>query len=145
MNFKFFKTESNQRAVGFYFVLFFLGVAIDQVTKALTEEPFLNFQFAFSVPLPTPVMFLIYILVLAAAKWYLVKNFYNLNEVSRIAWTIIFAGAVSNVGERAVLGYVRDFIPLWGGILNVADFFILGGVAVLLWQELFPGLRKKHE
>lgn len=63
----------------------------------------------------------------------------------KLAWTLVFAGAISNVTERVVLGYVRDFIFIFGGILNLADLYILGGVFILLSTELFPSLQERFK
>ena len=53
------------------------------------------------------------------------------------AWMLIFAGAASNIGERILLGYVRDFIYItfykWTGVYNAADFYILIGIVILLF------------
>jgi lipoprotein signal peptidase len=47
------------------------------------------------------------------------------------------------VGERIVLGYVRDYLYIFGGILNAADFMIIVGILLLLSGELFPGLQER--
>jgi lipoprotein signal peptidase len=49
---------------------------------------------------------------------------------------MIFAGAASNIGERILLGYVRDFIYIslykWTGVYNAADGYIILGIVLLL-------------
>lgn len=95
-----------------------------------------NFLFAFSLPLPTVLMYGIYAVSLIVMIYYVAKNFQSLSRPHMYAWAIILAGALSNVGERAWLGYVRDFIyVIGGGILNPADFYIISGVIVLLFTE----------
>jgi signal peptidase II len=50
----------------------------------------------------------------------------------RFSWILIVAGGVSNVLERLVLGYVRDFIYFYGGlIINLADLYIFFGAIVI--------------
>ncbi|MDP4001391.1 MAG: signal peptidase II [bacterium] len=45
----------------------------------------------------------------------------------------VFAGAVSNLGDRLVLGYVRDFVDLGLGFtFNLADIFIVIGLILIL-------------
>lgn len=131
-----------KRIFGFYLAVVAGGVVVDQASKLLVRDPFRNYQFAFSLPVPWPAMYAIYAAVLGLVVFYLIKKWVFIGRLQKIGWCFIFAGAVSNIGERILLGYVRDFIPLFGGILNLADLLILGGIALLLYQELFPGLRK---
>lgn len=121
---------------GFYFLLILGGIAADQFTKLAVADPFRNYHFAFSLPVPQWAMFTVYLAALVLIFFYLSKKFWDMGRQARVAWCLVLAGALSNVGERAVLGYVRDFIPLFGGVLNVADLLILAGVAVLLYREL---------
>lgn len=64
------------------------------------------------------------------------------NGAARITLAVIEAGAVGNLVDRLVLGYVRDFVdisPVGFGICNIADFFITIGAAVLVFIILFIG------
>ena len=68
--------------------------------------------------------------------YYIWKNYSYFNKTISFAWIVIFAGAVANVGERIALGYVRDFVYIslwkWTGVYNLADFYIIVGILVLL-------------
>jgi signal peptidase II len=134
-------TGRNRFSFGFYFGIVAGGIVLDQAVKLFVANPFRNYNFAFSLLLPQAVMYGIYACVLILVIIYLTKRFWQLWPLQRLAWSLILAGALSNVGERVVLGYVRDFIPLFGGILNMADLLILGGVALLLYKELFLNRR----
>ena len=63
-----------------------------------------------------------------------------------IAWVMILSGACSNVTERIVLGYVKDWIYItrFGltGIYNLAAGYILIGIVLLL---LLPKLQVKQD
>lgn len=139
------------------FVFWFVGlVVLDQLIKFLAFhylksslyffvsdervlglQLFKNYNFAFSLPLSQVIIFLIYGIVLAVLIWYVKKNFNVLNAKSFFAWTLILGGAISNILERIVSGYVKDFIfLLGGGIFNFADFYILLGIAILFFIEL---------
>ena len=52
---------------------------------------------------------------------------------------LTFAGALSNVVERIVLGSVRDFIYIifyhWVGVYNLADGYIIAGIILLLLRS----------
>ena len=64
------------------------------------------------------------------------------NTPVRIVLAIIEAGAVGNLLDRLILGYVRDFIDLSKvgfGIANLADFYIVLGAVVLVFILLFIG------
>lgn len=59
---------------------------------------------------------------------------------SRIGFVMILGGAIGNVIDRALLGYVVDYIyfhtPIWSfAIFNFADAMITLGVGFVLLQE----------
>ena len=116
--------------------LFVILIAADELVKSFAGRIFRNYAFAFSLPLPPAIIYFVYAAVLLAIVYYVAKNFREFAFVSYLAWTLIFAGAASNVAERLVLGYVRDFIYIsfyrWTGVYNTADFYILTGIFLLL-------------
>jgi len=68
--------------------------------------------------------------------------------LQRIALSCIIAGAVGNLYDRAVFGYVIDFILLfYRGVyfpaFNVADTAITIGVVALLWCMLLESKRER--
>jgi len=119
--------------------LFVLLILVDQIAKSLAGRVFHNSAFAFSLPIPTPLMYLIYLVVILGMVYYVFKNHGNFSIGANVAWTLIFAGAASNIGERIVLGYVRDFIYIsfyrWTGVYNLADFYIILGIIILFSQN----------
>ena len=130
------KNANNYFTIGVF--LFVFLILLDQFSKLFIEQPFYNFQFAFSLPVPQPLIYIIYILVLGGIAYYLSRHYRQLSLFSTIAWTFILSGALSNVGERIVLGSVRDFIYInfyhWTGIYNLADFYIIIGIVLLLFK-----------
>jgi signal peptidase II len=77
---------------------------------------------------------------LIAALWALVKKPY-MDQASTIAITLIVAGGIGNLIDRAIKGTVTDFMNLgigWlrTGIFNVADVAIMMGAAILLINAL---------
>lgn len=59
---------------------------------------------------------------------------------SRIGFVMILGGAIGNVIDRALLGYVVDYVyfhtPIWSfAIFNFADAMITLGVGFVLFQE----------
>ena len=71
--------------------------------------------------------------------YYVFKNYRIFSFFSSLAWTLIFAGALSNIAERLYLGYVKDFIYIdfyhWVGIYNLADGYIIVGIIILLFKH----------
>lgn len=57
--------------------------------------------------------------------YYLNKNFRD-----QSVWALIFllAGVTSNLADRVVLGYVRDYINIGSLVFNLADVMIIGGI-----------------
>jgi len=117
--------------------LFAFLVLADQLSKYFAKRISPNHAFAFSLPLPVGIMYLIYALVLGGIIYYTWKNRENFSAPALLAWTLIFTGAICNVLERLVLGYVRDFIYItfsrWTGVYDLADFYIILGVLILLF------------
>jgi len=140
-----FKNEYlNERSVRKSFVLFFIiacGILIDQYIKFFIFAEkfssglithFKNYQFAFSIPLPIWMIYFLYIVVLAVAARILFKKFAAVGKLELIGWGLLFAGGLSNLGERILLGYVRDYFLIFNGIFNLADFFIIVGILILI-------------
>ncbi len=119
-----------------FYLIFALAITIDQLSKfvvsKLSWSIFFNDQFAFSLPVPWYAMYFIYAIILLAMSWFVSENWKNFSQLQKFAWSLVYAGGVSNILERIILGHVRDFIYIAGGILNIADFYILFGLVLLL-------------
>ena len=66
----------------------------------------------------------------------------NLSRTSRIALVLVLAGAVGNLYDRLMYGYVTDFLDLYVGsyhwpAFNVADSAITIGAVMLLADAIF--------
>ena len=120
----------------FVFLLLALVLA-DLLTKHFAGHIFKNNQFAFSLPLPLWLIYIIYAVVLASIAFYVYKHHWGFGFYAKIAWVLIFAGALCNILERIALGFVRDFIYItlrqWTGVYNLADFYIILGIIILLF------------
>lgn len=111
-------------------------IIIDQLIKLavlkLGWSIFLNDKFAFSLPIPTFLIFLIYFLVLISIGHFIYHAWNRFSTQQKFAWCLVLAGGLSNIAERIVTGHVVDFIYLATGVFNVADFYILLGLVLLL-------------
>lgn len=124
-----------------WYATIILLIIIDQITKLAASHLgwsiFLNDKFAFSLPVPTIVMYLIYIVVLVGISFYVSRTWLRFSNMQKLAWCFVYAGGLSNIGERIMIGHVRDFIPIANGILNVADLYILFGLILLLISQRY--------
>lgn len=130
------KTSKSQ-SVWLYALVFLFCIFLDQFIKSMVPAPFENYFFAFSIQLPVWLMYVIYLSAMAIIFRHLNKKFFLLGGLEKFAWVLISAGAAVNIMERAVLGYVRDFIYIsfsrWTGVYNLADGYIIAGVIILLF------------
>ena len=119
--------------------MFFLLLFIDQYTKhfVLKEQGalvFRNQNFAFSIRAPHVLMYLIYILLLVSLlNWFIKKQ--NQNIWDKLGLTLVLSGALSNISERFLNGFVIDFIHIYTGVFNLADFFIILGIIFLFFSK----------
>ena len=134
----------------FSFLVFAVFVLIDQVTKfaayggkfgnflnvlrpVLGKELFPNQYFAFSLHVPVLLMYVIYVGVICGLLfWYTRSD--SPSSLDVLAMELVLAGALSNILDRVILGYVRDFIYVfWGNIFDLADVWIVGGIVIFLF------------
>jgi len=129
------------RSIWLYALVFLVLLSLDQLSKYTASPVFKNYFFAFGIQLPVWIMFGIYLAVMAVIIRYLGKNFFKLGKTEKFAWVLIISGAILNLAERLVLGYVRDFIYItfsrWVGIYNLADGYIILGIVLLIVPHFF--------
>jgi lipoprotein signal peptidase len=119
----------------FYPLLGLVLIAMDQASKYLSAvhgRIFRNYLFAFSLPVPWWLMYLFYAGILATIAWYVLRRHRAFSGRESFAWTLVLAGSISNISERLFTGYVKDFIYLFTGVFNLADFYIILGIILLL-------------
>jgi len=95
-----------------------------------------NYYMAFSLPFGGWVLNIIILLIIIALFYYifyLILNKKN-QEVNIILLTIILFGAISNILDRFVCGYVIDYLELrYFTVFNLADVMIsLGALIIIL-------------
>jgi signal peptidase II len=125
----------------FLLVVFIL---IDQITKAVfSSRDFSigpirvalvkNFGLPFAIGTSGPASFIITFVILLALAWYYIRARHSLSWLENLGFQFIFAGALSNILDRILLGYVRDMIDLrLGFVFNFADAFIVVGILLIL-------------
>jgi signal peptidase II len=120
-----------------YQVFFGSLIILDQITKLIfwsRDFSVKNYGLVFSLNFGPALN----LLIVATALFFLTYNFIN-NRKSKnreIIFSLILAGAISNILDRLYLGYVRDFIEIGLGLtFNFADLFIVAGITLLLFEK----------
>ena len=76
---------------------------------------------------------------------YIIKNKKD-GKKSHIAWYMILSGGIGNLIDRLVRGYVVDFIATpFIATFNIADSFVVIGIALLLLNEIVEIYKEKRE
>ena len=78
--------------------------------------------------------------------FYFCKNFKKISFLERIAYTMIFAGAIGNMIDRLYRGFVidmLDFRGIWSFIFNFADVWITIGVILIIIEHLIFNRKKR--
>ena len=135
-----------------YFIIIALVVAFDQLTKYLIEAnmelestiPLLdgvfhityiqNYGYAFSIlENITEFLIIMQLVVIAAVLFYLLKRRKQEHWGLLLSLSLIAAGGIGNLIDRAVNGYVIDFLDfrIWP-IFNVADISVCVGCGLLV-------------
>jgi len=95
-----------------------------------------NFGISFNLPLP---LFLIITITLAALAWslYQLQNpILSKETYKKIFLGLFIGGIIGNLYDRTTLGYVRDWLLLWGRTaVNLADGAIITGLIGFLWEK----------
>jgi len=124
-------------------------VALDQITKIVfsSRDFFIfpihihlvkNYGLSFGLNFGTIVNSIVIVVAIIIFTYYLFR------DSCRINWgaILILAGASSNLIDRLVFGFVRDFIDIGLGFtFNLADLFIFLGLIALL----LPSTRNNQE
>lgn len=126
-------SKKQQAPRGLVVFLFIALIIADLLIKSLTADVYRNYYFAFSLPLNIYFMYGIYFAGITSIVVYLARHMSRLSAWEAVAWIMVLAGAVSNVGERMVLGYVRDWVYILNGVFNLADIYILAGILILIF------------
>lgn len=88
---------------------------------------FHNYGISFNIPLP---FFLTAIIAIGALIWALYKVFTTFDSpLTSCLLGVFIGGVLGNFADRVFLGFVRDWLLLWGmSAVNLADGAILAGL-----------------
>jgi signal peptidase II len=94
-------------------------------------EFFANPGIAFGISFPLIPLLITTPLIL----WFFFRTQKQTTLWSHIGFALICAGALSNMLDRVLYGYVIDYLRLIISMFNLADVYILVGVIILLQQQ----------
>lgn len=89
-------------------------------------------------------------LVLSVALTLWLRRLTRAEVLSAAGLALVIGGAIGNLWDRLVYGYVVDFIDIYVAdwhwpAFNIADSVITVGAALLVWEGLFGGRRTADE
>lgn len=85
------------------------------------------------------------VIVCAGLIYFMVREHKKMHTLLKVALALILGGAVGNLIDRAILGYVRDmlsFTLINFAVFNVADSALTVGATILVLDILFGKSRK---
>ncbi len=153
MNNKIYKFSLKNIAIIFLIAIFFIidrylkNIALSQVSRVPTKllGDFFSFNFtanydmAFSLPLGGQILNILVICVILVLLYYIFYLILNKDGQKGyiLPLTIILIGAISNVQDRFIYGYVIDYLDVhYFTVFNLADVMISFGTLFILIKAL---------
>lgn len=124
-----------------------VGQSISIIPRFFSLTYVKNRGIAFSM-LEGNLVFIIFLSLLIIGGIFFSIRFKKLSWGESFCYALIVGGAIGNLIDRVIYGYVIDFFDftLFGyemAIFNVADIFIVLGVFLLLFMEFWKGRDKR--
>jgi signal peptidase II len=96
-----------------------------------------NYNIAFSLPLSGWWLNVLIIIIIVGLVFYLCQSYKNRNYYKTLFLLFILLGAVSNLYDRLIQGYVIDYFDLkYFTVFNSADVMIVGGVIGIIFLNI---------
>ncbi len=119
---------------GFWF--FCSLVIFDQLTKFLFNKfapsiIFLNSKLIFDITAPQYIVIVLYIFVITFVFYFT----YFSKKINPALGVMILAGGISNFFDRVYFGQVIDFIHIGSAVFNIADFYIIFALLILIFKN----------
>ena len=128
----------------------FIGEGFALIPGLLSVLPTRNFGAAFGIFQDTQVFLIIFTFVILAAG---IVFYYKFKQGRKsvsfsIACAFALGGAVGNLVDRVILGYVRDFLNfdfMNFPVFNLADVFLNVGMVLLVVYFVFVYKEKRND
>ena len=99
---------------------------------------FTNINIAFGLPLPQLVIIILTFLLLIALGFIWWLDLWRGNFLSLLGLSLIILGALSNLLDRLIFGYVIDYINIFiWPVFNLADAMIVVGIIFYIIDKYF--------
>lgn len=99
------------------------------INKFFSLELAHNSGVAFSIPVPSIIVMLLTVVFLVFGGWWAKKELDLKQKRAQVCVALIAAGAIGNLIDRVLYGYVTDFISIWRWpVFNFADIWIFAGI-----------------
>jgi signal peptidase II len=146
---------------------------LDQVTKILVRSTYatigpktflantINYVYvenpgaflSLGANLPDWLRFFIFSILVSIGLGFVLRHLFkssDMSKISTIALSLIMAGGVGNLIDRIFRGTVTDFLvmgigELRTGVFNVADFIIVVGSILLVWEQFVLSKKTKSQ
>lgn len=102
------------------------------INAYLGWEPFINQGIAFGLPLSNWLIILLTIPMIILVGYLLLKSCREQKLFLLLGWSLILMGAISNLIDRLIYGYVVDYLAVLTGVINIGDVMIVAGLAIYL-------------
>ena len=95
-----------------------------------------NRNLAFSLPLAQPLIIILILAILGLLSYGWIISLIRRNTLELLAFTLIIFGALSNLIDRLLFGYVLDYMNVFfWPVFNLADAMIVVGVGLYILSE----------
>lgn len=98
-----------------------------------------NFGISFDIPVPLWIMAAIALAAILWATYELLRLRFPRSTFHSVFLAIFIGGVLGNLFDRVALGFVRDWLLLWGhSAVNLADgAILLGLIGYLFWRPKY--------
>lgn len=105
-------------------------------------QPFFNKGIAFSLAIPYQITLVFSLPIIILVLYLLIHECKkeNTNLLLLSAWSLIFAGAISNFADRIIYKQVIDYFTLGTAVINISDIMIVVGLILYLLSFKNKGL-----
>jgi len=97
-------------------------------------QPYLNRGAAFSLPVSNLVVALFTAPMICLVAYLSYRNYKKNILPALLGWSLVLAGAISNLVDRIFYGHVIDYFLVATGIINIGDVLIVGGLIIFLFR-----------
>lgn len=111
----------------------YLTGAYDIIPGFFELEYSQNTGIAFGIGIPYMILIILSFTLIAVIIYVFAKEFKLGNKVSQVALMLVIGGALGNLIDRFLRGFVIDFIAIWKWPnFNLADMYISAGILLMI-------------